>query len=175
MLILRAEVPFAGTSHADLVKGQHQMSAEEEVTQLYLRLIDAWNSRSASDMAALFHEDGVSIGFDGSQMIGPASIESELAGIFAEHPTAPYTVKVKAGLLLSSNVALLRAIAGMVPHGKSDLDPKLNAMQSLVARKEDGWRVILFQNTPAQFHGRPELVEQMTEELREVLQQTSGE
>ena len=144
------------------------MSAEEEVTQLYLRLIDAWNRRSASDMAALFHDEGVSIGFDGSQMIGPASIESELTRIFSEHPTAPYIVKVKAGLLLSSEVALLRAIAGMVPHGKNELDPKLNAIQSLVARKEDGWRVILFQNTPAQFHGRPELVQQMTEELRGV-------
>lgn len=144
------------------------MSAEEEVTQLYQRLIDAWNRRSAADMAALFHDEGVSIGFDGSQMIGPAAIESELTRIFAEHPTAPYAVKVKAGLLLSPEVALLRAIAGMVPHGKTELDPKLNAIQSLVARKEDGWRVILFQNTPAQFHGRPELVEEMTAELEEV-------
>jgi uncharacterized protein (TIGR02246 family) len=144
------------------------MSAEEEVRELYQRLIDAWNRRSATDMAALFHDEGASIGFDGSQMLGPAAIESELARIFAEHPTAPYTVKVKAGLLLSSEVALLRAIAGMVPQGKEELDPKLNAIQTLVARKEDGWRVILFQNTPAQFHGRPELVQQMTDELREI-------
>jgi uncharacterized protein (TIGR02246 family) len=82
-------------------------------------------------------------------------------------------VKVKAGLLLSSEVALLRAIAGMVPQGKSDLDPKLNAIQSLVARKEDVWRVILFQNTPAQFHGRPEMVHEMTDELREVARQAA--
>lgn len=149
------------------------MAAEEEVPQLYLRLIDAWNKRSAPDMAALFHDDGVSIGFDGSEMIGPAAIESELARIFAEHPTAAYVVKVKAGLLLSSDVAVLRAIAGMVPPGKKDLDPKLNAIQSLVARKEDGWRVILFQNTPAQFHGRPEMVQQMTDELREVAGQVT--
>ncbi|TMB75962.1 MAG: DUF4440 domain-containing protein, partial [Chloroflexi bacterium] len=27
----------------------------------------------------------------------------------------------------------------------------------------------LFQNTPAQFHGRPELVQQLTEELRQLL------
>lgn len=30
-------------------------------------------------------------------------------------------------------------------------------------------QIQLFQNTPAQFHGRPELVEQMTEELRQQL------
>jgi len=28
---------------------------------------------------------------------------------------------------------------------------------------------VLFQNTPAQFHGRPELVQQLTEELRQLL------
>ena len=31
------------------------------------------------------------------------------------------------------------------------------------------WRIILFQNTPAQFHGRPELAQQLTDELRELL------
>ncbi|MGZ4033139.1 MAG: SgcJ/EcaC family oxidoreductase, partial [Tumebacillaceae bacterium] len=31
------------------------------------------------------------------------------------------------------------------------------------------WQIALFQNTPAQFHGRPELVEQMTAELRELI------
>ncbi len=41
---------------------------------------------------------------------------------------------------------------------------------TLVAVKSDGkWRILLFQNTPAQFHGRPELVQQMTEELRRLL------
>ena len=29
------------------------------------------------------------------------------------------------------------------------------------------WRISLFQNTPAQFHGRPDLVERLTRELRE--------
>jgi hypothetical protein len=31
------------------------------------------------------------------------------------------------------------------------------------------WRIALFQNTPAQFHGRPELVQQLTEQLRQLL------
>jgi hypothetical protein len=30
------------------------------------------------------------------------------------------------------------------------------------------WRIVLFQNTPAQFHGRPSLVEEMTRELQAV-------
>jgi hypothetical protein len=40
----------------------------------------------------------------------------------------------------------------------------------LVAQWVDGaWRVALFQNTPAQFHGRPDLVAAMTEELQRAL------
>jgi hypothetical protein len=58
----------------------------------------------------------------------------------------------------------------MVPAGRSDLEPTLNAVQALVAEQREGqWRVVLYQNTPAQFHGRPELVESLTEELRQAL------
>jgi hypothetical protein len=32
---------------------------------------------------------------------------------------------------------------------------------------------VLLQNTPAQFHGRPDLVEMLTEELRRVLRSTA--
>jgi hypothetical protein len=58
----------------------------------------------------------------------------------------------------------------MIPPAQADLDPNLNALQTLVASKHDGqWCIVLFQNTPAKFHGRPELVQQMTEELRQLL------
>jgi hypothetical protein len=58
----------------------------------------------------------------------------------------------------------------MVPPGKNEINPERNAVQSLIAIKQDGDRKIaLFQNTPAQFHGRPELVEGMTKELSEFL------
>ena len=43
-------------------------------------------------------------------------------------------------------------------------------IQTLMAAKQDGqWRIALFQNTLAQFHGRPELVQELTEELRQLL------
>jgi hypothetical protein len=60
----------------------------------------------------------------------------------------------------------------MVPPGQTDINPAVNTIQTLVAVKRDGtWRIALFQNTPAQFHGRPELVQQLTEELRQLLAQ----
>ena len=51
-----------------------------------------------------------------------------------------------------------------------DVNPAANAHQTLVAEEEAGdWRIVLFQNTPAQYHGRPHLVEQQTAELRPLL------
>jgi len=143
---------------------------EIEVRALYRQMLDGWNKHSADAFAAPFAEDGDAIGFDGSHHIGRAGIASDLQQIFANHPTAVYVWKVRSVRLLSPDVAILRAVAGMVPPGQSDLNPAVNTIQTLVAAKRDGtWRIALFQNTPAQFHGRPELVQLLTEELRQVL------
>jgi hypothetical protein len=39
----------------------------------------------------------------------------------------------------------------------------------VAAKRAGHWRIALFQNTPAQFHGRPELAKALTEELRQLL------
>lgn len=141
-----------------------------EVQNLYNKLIDAWNRRDAQGMSDPFAENGVQIGFDGSKLIGKEEIFSHLLTIFENHPTAPFITKVKEIRSLGTDAAILYAIAGMIPPGKSDFEPAVNAHQTLVAvKKDNGWQVELFQNTPAQFHGRPELVEEMTEELRKLL------
>jgi hypothetical protein len=45
----------------------------------------------------------------------------------------------------------------------------------LVVRKEsEGWRIVLFQNTPARLDGRPEAVTAMSRELRAVAEQQLG-
>ncbi|USK71134.1 SgcJ/EcaC family oxidoreductase [Peribacillus asahii] len=143
------------------------MNKAFEVTTIYKQLLDAWNNRSACGMADLFMDDGESIGFDGSQSIGKEEIFLHLKPIFEDHPTARFISKVKDVHFLSSDIAILRAIAGMVPPQQLDINPKVNTHHTLVLVKVDGeWRIKLFQNTPARFHGRPELVEQMTDELR---------
>jgi uncharacterized protein (TIGR02246 family) len=72
---------------------------------------------------------------------------------------------------IGSDSALLRAVSGVVPAGQRDINPELNAIQSLVAQRGDtGWQVVLYQNTPAAFHGRPELAEALTAELRRAMQ-----
>ena len=150
----------------------HDLTApeENEVRALYEHLLASWNQRDARAFAALFQEDGECIGFDGSQLIGRAEIAEMLHQIFTDSLTAPYIGKIKAVRFVGATVAVVRAIVGMVPPGKEDLEPMLNAVQTLVATRTEGtWQIVLFQNTPAQLHGRPELVQQMTEELRQLL------
>jgi uncharacterized protein (TIGR02246 family) len=144
--------------------------ADAEIRALYQRLLESWNSRSARDMAALFTDDCNVIGFDGSPMNGRTEVETSISQIFADHPTSAYVGKVREVRFLTPDVAVLRAVSGMVPPGQSDLNPNVNTMQTLVAVKhDDGWRIAVYQNTPAAFHGRPDMSQALTEELRELL------
>ncbi|MGX4695241.1 SgcJ/EcaC family oxidoreductase [Streptomyces sp. JNUCC 63] len=149
--------------------------AAEAARDLYTKLITAWNDRDAHGYAALFAADATAIGFDGSQMTGP-QIEDQLTQIFEDHPTAAFVCKVQEVRTLSGGAgAVLRALVGMVPPGQTELNPARNAVQCLVVEKRSGtWRVALLQNTPAQYHGRPELSEQHTAEVAHALRQGLG-
>lgn len=137
--------------------------------ELYSKLLDAWNRRSADDFAELFGDSGSCVGFDGSPMNGKSEIESSLSPIFENHPTASYVAKVREIRLLSEEVVLVRAVAGMIPPGKNEINPETNAVQTLVVTCGGQYaQIAMFQNTPAAFHGRPELSESLTKELLEV-------
>jgi uncharacterized protein (TIGR02246 family) len=120
-------------------------------------------------MAGPFADDGVVIGFDGSVSSGKQTIETEMARIFADHETGRYAVKVNSVRALGSAAMILRAVAGLVPPGQTGINPETNSHQTVVAEEQQGqWRIVLFQNTPAQFHGHRELVEEMTRELQAI-------
>jgi uncharacterized protein (TIGR02246 family) len=143
------------------------MSVEAEVQRLYDTLIDAWNRRDAAAMAWTFAEDGSQVGFDGSQINGQKNIEAHLTPIFASHPTPAFVTVTREVRSLGNGTVILRADAGMIQQGKTEINPALNAVQSMVAVRRDGrWQVALFQNTPAAFHGRPQDVERFTADLR---------
>lgn len=140
------------------------------IEKLYENLLSSWNKQDAKGMASLFDKNGNAVGFDGSQMTGPAQIETEIAMVFANHKTASYVWKIEEIRFLKPEVALLRGMVGMIPPGKKEINPVTNAIQSLVAVSYSGtWKISLFQNTPAQYHGRPELVKKMTEELNRLI------
>jgi uncharacterized protein (TIGR02246 family) len=139
---------------------------EEAVRATYRAILAGWNAQDASAFAAPFADDGEVIGFDGSRVVGRGRIEAEMAGIFADHATGSYVGIVRSVAQLGSDVAIMHAVSGLVPAGADAIKPELNAIQSLVAQRQaDGWRVILYQNTPAAFHGRPERADALTAEL----------
>jgi len=98
--------------------------------------------------------------------MGAVDIAAQLGAIFAHHPTASYVARVRDVRSVGIGLWLLRAEAGMIPPGKSELMPERNAVQCLLVLSEaDRSTIAHFQNTPARFDGRPELVQQMTEAL----------
>ncbi|HEY4306303.1 MAG TPA: SgcJ/EcaC family oxidoreductase [Gemmatimonadaceae bacterium] len=146
-------------------------SDAQRAAVIYASLLEAWNSQDAVGFAALFADDADVTGFDGSQMSGRAQIEIELSAIFANHRTASYVAKVREVRSLAPTAILLRAIVGMIPPGASAVKADINAIQSVVFVRDEAstdLRIAHFQNTPAAFHGRPELVETMTRELAAV-------
>lgn len=146
------------------------VSDENIVRALYKQLLDAWNERNSFDFASLFEEHANVVGFDGTPMNGRTTIGTTLHDIFSDHQTGKYVGKTREVRFLSPDVAILSAVCGIIPHGATDINPSLNAVQTLVASKKgDKWWISLFQNTPAQFHGRPEHSEALTQELRELI------
>jgi uncharacterized protein (TIGR02246 family) len=146
--------------------------AASATRELYQRLIEAWNKRNARDYALAFASTGSLVGFDGSQVNGQMEIGAHVSEVFSHHQTAAYAMVVREVRPITSDVTLLRANVGMVPPGKDDINPELNAVQCMVAvRKSDKWEIALFQNTPAEFHGKPDLSKKLSEELRAVLRQ----
>jgi uncharacterized protein (TIGR02246 family) len=141
--------------------------AETAARDLYERLLVAWNGQDAESFAAPFGEDGAMIGFDGSQAAGRQDVFDHLSPIFQDHPTGHYVAKVTATRTMGDEHVMLSAMVGTLPPGQSDLNPAVSALQTLVAeRHDDGWRLVLLQTTPAQYHGRPHLVEEHTAALR---------
>lgn len=143
--------------------------------KVYEQLLNAWNNQDAEGYAALFAEDGNVVGFDGSSMNGREEVASELRRIFADHQTASYVAKLREVREVAPQLVLIRAVAGMVPPGQSAINPETNTIQNMLLSKQSGrFRIEVFQNTPAAYHGRPDLAEQLTRELTEVLQADRG-
>jgi uncharacterized protein (TIGR02246 family) len=146
-------------------------AADRETRDLYRKLLDAWDKRNARDYALLFTPDGSIVGFDGTPVFGQAEIGAHLSQIVTHHQTARYVSIVREVRSLSEGVTILTAVAGMIPPDKDDINPEVNAVQTMVAVNAGGvWKVALFQNTPAAFHGRPEDVKKLSNELRAALQ-----
>ena len=150
-----------------MTDGATQSDWNAATRELYAELLEAWDKRNARNYALLFASDATLVGFDGTQVNGQLEIGAHVTEVFTHHQTPRYVGIVRDVRSIASDTSLLRANAGLIPPGKDDIDPALNAVQSLVAvKKGKEWKIALFQNTPAQFHMQPEQAKALTEELR---------
>ena len=137
------------------------------IDALHRDLLASWNARDAQAYASLFTTDATLVGFDGTMVEGRDAIRDHVGAVFADHDVARYVRIVREVRVIGDDVALLRAVVGMIPPGEQDINPQTNAVQSVVAVRTDaGGRIAHLQNTPAAFHGRPDEVQRLTDELR---------
>jgi uncharacterized protein (TIGR02246 family) len=145
---------------------------EAAIRSLYFQMIDGWNKGDGDSFASPFAEDGDLVGFDGTHLIGRqqiASFHQQLLDTFVKG--SRLVGKIRDVRFLTPKVAIMHAVGGTVMKGQTDLDPERNSIHTLVLEKgnDERWCVAAFQNTRAQYIGRPEMTNELTKELREEL------
>jgi uncharacterized protein (TIGR02246 family) len=142
------------------------------IRTLYQQLMDGWNRGSGEAFAAPFAEDGDLVGFDGTHLKGRREIVSFHQQLFDTYVKGSRLVgKVRSVRFLTTDVAIMHAVGATIMADQTDIDPERNSIQTLVATKDNKgeWRLAAFQNTRAQFLGRPKEAQAMTDELRRLL------
>jgi hypothetical protein len=67
--------------------------------------------------------------------------------------------KIRDVRVLTDGIAIPRGAVGILA-GQTGLNPDVDALHALVAvRRSGNWRIALFENAPAQYHGRLDAVE----------------
>ena len=131
---------------------------EKEIRLLYQHLSSLWNRRDASGIAALFQEDGVFVRMDGISVDGRARIGDHLGDFFASRAAPTYAAEIEDVRVVTPEVAVLRAVAGIVQPSERE-EFSVTVVQTLVAaRQHDGWTIALFHSSPALGHEGPEAV-----------------
>ena len=149
-----------------------QAAADEAAVRgLVQQLMDGWNQGSGAGFAAPFAEDGDQVAFDGTRLSGRQHIADFHQMLFDRFLRGTRLIgKVTDIRFLTPDVALAHGIGGTVMPGEADLAPDRNSVQTLIAIKRDGeWRLARLHNSRADFMGRPEAVQAMTDALRQLL------
>jgi uncharacterized protein (TIGR02246 family) len=144
---------------------------EAAIRELYQQMVDGWNRGNGEAFAAPYAEDGDLVGFDGTYLKGRREIASFHQQLFDRFVKGSRLVgKIRSVRFLTLDVAVMHSVSGTVMAEQSDIDPERNSIHMLVAIKSGPeWRLAAFQNTRAQYLGRPEALQALTDELRQEL------
>jgi uncharacterized protein (TIGR02246 family) len=150
---------------------------EAAIQDLYQQMIDGWNAVNGNAFAAPYTDDSDFIRFDGTYMKGRQEIASFHQMLFDKFLRGSRLIgKIKSIRFVTMDVAIMIAVGGTVMAGQSDIESERNSIHTIVAVKRDSnWHFAAFQNSRAQYIGRPEISRALTEELRQELLKTSKE
>jgi uncharacterized protein (TIGR02246 family) len=129
---------------------------EAIIRTLYQQTIDGWNQGSGDAFAAPYSEDSDFVGFDGTYLKGRQQIASFHQMLLDKFLKGSRLIgKIRSIRFIAENVAIM---------------PERNSIHTIVAVKRDNnWYFTAFQNSRAQYIGRPEESQALTEELRQEL------
>jgi uncharacterized protein (TIGR02246 family) len=133
-------------------RGERLMSATsdvEAVRALYRQLMDGWNKGSALEFAAPFADEFDFIAFDGVRFRRREELVRFHDPLFTTHLRETRLVgDVTDVRFVTPDVAVMHATGGTILRGATRPAPERASIQTLVAtRRDDGWRLIAFQNT----------------------------
>ena len=139
---------------------------DTQIRALYVRYLAGWNQRSGVTVSSVFADDGEMIDLDGTLRSGRLTIAADMRRLFSERSTPSFVGIVRAVRSLTEDVAVLHAVAGMVPPGAEALEPALHTVHTLTAVEDAGrWKIALLQSTPARYGGRADALAALTAEL----------
>jgi uncharacterized protein (TIGR02246 family) len=167
---------WKGFSHSQALQQQREKSSTESesaIHTLYLQMIDGWNRGNGEAFATPFAEDADLVGFDGTHLKGRQEIASFHQNLFDTFVKGSRLIgKVRSVRFITPDIAIMHAVGGTIMPGQSDIEPERNSVHTIIVKRGDAigrWHIVAFQNTRAQYVGRPNLVEALTDELRREL------
>lgn len=133
-----------------------RVTDEAAVRALYHQTMEGWNQGSGEAFAAPFSDDASFVAFDGTRFTGRAGLVPFHQRLFDTHLKGTRLVgEVTDVRFLDGPVAVLSAVGGTIPRGRSAPTPERDSVQTLVATRRDGqWRLTAFQNTRLRPMGR---------------------
>lgn len=129
--------------------------AFDAVDNLMIRLREAWNNGDGEAYAAVFSEDAQYVTAPGERLHGRKQIAESHQKVFdtifkGTTIGRKYPRMVRA---ITQDVILIEAAGSVLFPGEvEDNIPPNGLMTLLVARQEDTWRIVSFQNTPTGKH-----------------------
>jgi uncharacterized protein (TIGR02246 family) len=130
-----------------------ERQAEDAVRDVLIRVCDAWEHGDGKAYASFFSEDAQFVTATGKRMLGRKSIAKEsqeiLNTLFRGSKLGRSYRNPNNLRFITPDVALVESAGSVLFPGETEDKVAPNGLMTfVVARRDDAWRIVSFQNTP---------------------------